>query len=541
MTTYASIDHTTLRSRLAQAARVEGDELAVVDVRETLAFSRSHLIFSTNLAHERLEVEAIRALPRATVPIVLIADNDEAAAQSAARLQALGYTDISVMQGGLAAWQRAGLPLYAGFNVRSKAFAERVGHVKQTPSLDFETLTSHADQRPVLLDSRTVEEYRKNTVPGAIHVPGADLVRKVRDLVTDDTTPVVVACGGRTRSIIGAQSLIDAGLPNPVYALRNGTGGLRLQGVALESGANREAEAASRAALAWAGAATEARVGAAIRKIAYEQYARWQQDVTRTLYTLDLRPAALFEQGHVPGSKAIAGGQLIQEIDLHAPVVGARIALVDDDDLVRARMTAHWLQELGGFEVAVVPYTELAEVARHGDLRAGAPVLPTDASISAADLHTLLSQQTAEVVILDLSRSPAYLAAHLPRARWVWRAHLAAQLDTVPVPSTVILTSEDGALATWAWHDLHAIRAGHAPRADVRVLAGGNRSWIAAGYATDHDTGPPAQPYPDVWVGPQARGGDVLKHVRAYLDWEIDLVRQVGNDADFNALTRLQH
>jgi hypothetical protein len=31
-----------------------------------------------------------------------------------------------------------------------------------------------------------------------------------------------VNCAGRTRSIIGTQSLINAGVPNPVTALRNG-------------------------------------------------------------------------------------------------------------------------------------------------------------------------------------------------------------------------------------------------------------------------------------------------------------------------------
>lgn len=44
-------------------------------------------------------------------------------------------------------------------------------------------------------------------------------------------TPIVVNCAGRTRSIIGAQSLINAGLRNPVYALRNGTIGWTLAGL----------------------------------------------------------------------------------------------------------------------------------------------------------------------------------------------------------------------------------------------------------------------------------------------------------------------
>ena len=43
---------------------------------------------------------------------------------------------------------------------------------------------------------------------------------------------MVVNCAGRTRSIIGAQSLINAGVPNKVVALRNGTMGWSLAGFA---------------------------------------------------------------------------------------------------------------------------------------------------------------------------------------------------------------------------------------------------------------------------------------------------------------------
>ncbi|CPR01703.1 sulfurtransferase [Bordetella pertussis] len=45
----------------------------------------------------------------------------------------------------------------------------------------------------------------------------------------------MVNCAGRTRSIIGAQSLINAGVPNPVFALRNGTMGWALAGHKVET------------------------------------------------------------------------------------------------------------------------------------------------------------------------------------------------------------------------------------------------------------------------------------------------------------------
>ncbi|PCQ96197.1 sulfurtransferase, partial [Klebsiella pneumoniae] len=53
---------------------------------------------------------------------------------------------------------------------------------------------------------------------------------RVESLTPSPQTPVIVNCAGRTRSIIGTQSLINAGVPNPVHALRNGTIGWTLAG-----------------------------------------------------------------------------------------------------------------------------------------------------------------------------------------------------------------------------------------------------------------------------------------------------------------------
>ena len=67
------------------------------------------------------------------------------------------------------------------------------------------------------------------TIPGSICCPNGELGYRVHDLVPDESTPIVVNCAGRTRSIIGAQTLINLGLKNPIYALENGTQGWYLE------------------------------------------------------------------------------------------------------------------------------------------------------------------------------------------------------------------------------------------------------------------------------------------------------------------------
>ena len=70
-------------------------------------------------------------------------------------------------------------------------------------------------------------------------MPGAELVYRIHDLAPSPDTLVVVNCAGRTRSIIGCQSLRNAGIPNPVVALKDGTMGWELAGFTVERGAER--------------------------------------------------------------------------------------------------------------------------------------------------------------------------------------------------------------------------------------------------------------------------------------------------------------
>src|SRR3974390_1356605 len=80
------------------------------------------------------------------------------------------------------------------------------------------------------------------TIAGSISVPGAELVLRAGGVAPDRETTIVVNCAGRTRSIIGTQSLLNAGIANKVVALRNGTIRWARAGQELEHGADRRGE-----------------------------------------------------------------------------------------------------------------------------------------------------------------------------------------------------------------------------------------------------------------------------------------------------------
>jgi rhodanese-related sulfurtransferase len=323
-------------------------EIALIDVRDEHPFAQAHPLFAAQLSAARLEPDAPWRLPRRDVELVIYDAGEGLAAPAAQRLRALGYSRVSLLDGGLDGWRRGGGELFRDVNVPSKAFGELVEHERQTPSLAAEAVKALLDAKAdlVVLDARRFDEYRTMNIPRGISVPGAELALRVRELAPDPKTQVIVNCAGRTRSIIGTQSLVNAGIPNPVAALRNGTIGWTLAGFALEHGQGRRFGPVSEATRALARSAAQAlaaRAGA--QRLGPEALDR-PDPPDRTVYRYDVRTPDEYARGHPSGFGSAPGGQLVQETDVFAPVRGARIVLADDDG-VRAPMTAHWLAQMG--------------------------------------------------------------------------------------------------------------------------------------------------------------------------------------------------
>jgi rhodanese-related sulfurtransferase len=506
----------------------DGRELALLDVREELIFSRGHLLHARSLPLSRLELRIFRLVPRRATRIVLVDDGDGLAERAAVTLARLGYTDLAVLDGGIAGWAAAGFELFSGINVPSKAFGEFVEHADATPSIGAEELERLLRDRAdvVVLDSRPFDEYSRMSIPTGIDVPGAELVLRVRDLAPSPATTVVVNCAGRTRSIIGAQSLINAGVPNKVVALRNGTMGWNLAGFTCDSGQTRRAPDASAEGLAWARSAA-ARVADrfGVTRIDAAGLARLRGDTERTLYLFDVRDPAEYAAGHVAGSASAPGGQLVQATDQYVGTLGARIALVDDKE-VRALMTASWLRQMGFREVFVL--------AQAGDER-GAPAddVPglnarPDLAIDAAGLADLVARNAATIIDLSLSRT--YRRGHIAGAWFAIRARLEQAVAVIPARECFVLTSEDGRLADLAAPELAALTG-----RPVRYLKGGNAAWQAAGRALTADAAHMADEPVDVWLRPYERAGGVREGMVEYLTWETDLPERVARDgtADF--------
>jgi rhodanese-related sulfurtransferase len=515
-----SLTPAELRGRLH-----DGGEVAIVDAREEGSFHQRHLLMASCLPLSRLELVAAALLPRQGAPIVVCDDGEGLADRAAARLIEGGWSDVSVLAGGVGAWAAAGYPTYSGVHVPSKAFAEVVEHEYGTPWISAEELAQRQQQgeKLAIFDSRSYEEYHSNSIPGAVSVPGAELVYRFHELAPSPDTFVVVNCGGRTRSIIGAQALIDAGVPNRVVSLKDGTMAWHLAGLDVVNGADRRAPPVSTDGVV----AAQQRAAMVARRYGVPTIDRgilsqWRNEADRrTLYVLDVRDPAEYRAGHLPGSLTAPGGQLVQETDSWLGVWGARVVLVDDTG-ARARMTASWLKRMG-WDVAVLDdglYGARLETGMPSIAAGMFPLAgPEPAAISPAELHA------DPAVVVDLALSRRHREGHIPGAWFAIRARLAQAIEKLPTAGDLVLTSEDGAIARFAAAEIGA-------RRPVKVLTGGTAAWKAAGLPFETGIGKLADEPDDVSLSARDRPADRERYMREYLAWEIDLVNQIARDND---------
>ena len=527
-----------------KAMLTSGEVFAFFDVREEGEFStQGHPLFATPLPLSRLEPRALALLPDPHTRIVLMDDGEEGQAgranRAAAKLSALGYTNLAVVAGGLKAWRDAGFEVFTGVNVPSKAFGEIVEHGNDTPRIDAADVQKMIDDKAdmVILDSRPLPEFTNMSIPGGIDCPGAELVYRVKDFVTRPETLVVVNCAGRTRSIIGAQSLINAGLPNKVMALKNGTMGWHLAGLKVARGETRSFGPQGPEAAKFAQAAAANIAGKmGIRRIDRAGLAALEKK-GGPLYRLDVRDPAEYAKGHLPGFRHAAGGQLVQATDQYVGARNATIVLHDNDG-VRATMTVHWLLQMGWKETYVLDHTPTAaELTTEAEPRYPAGfAVPKVATVTAAELQKAL----ATTLVIDLDTSLKDRDGHVPGAWFAVRANLGRTLSEMLAKQAgtarVVLVAPDAEIGALAAAEIADLTGG----LPLAVLTGGMKAWREAGLEVETGHVRMADPPTDVWYRPYDFKEDVEAAMRQYLDWEVDLVPQVERDGDarFSVLKR---
>lgn len=485
-----------------------GHEIALLDVREAGQFAEGHLFYAVPLPYSRLELDVERLVPRLATPILLCdSGTGEVSERAGKRLEALGYRDVRILDGGAEGWHEEGFELFAGVNVPSKAFGELIEHAWHTPRVTARELQAMSERREdfVIVDGRPFAEYRKYNIPDGICCPNGELALRIQEIAPNLTTKIVVNCAGRTRSIIGAETLRAFGIKNPIVALENGTQGWFLEGFQVETGASRKYPAApsSGALAALHAQAQEVARHFDIPVVSSTQLDTWLVDERRTTFLFDVRTEEEFKERTLPGAVHAPGGQLVQTTDQWVGVKGGRIVLADGE-MVRAFMIAMWLRQMGHDAYVL-----------EGGIHAQLNFLGRPTSIKAPALSPIAANEMAGRKLLDLRPSMSFRASHAAGASWSIRPRIVG--DAVGA-SRIALIADDPNIARLAAIDLH-----EAGINDVRLCT-------ATLPTTSTPTEPPDNECVDFVFFTAGRHEGNRAAALQYLQWEVDLLKQLDED-----------
>jgi rhodanese-related sulfurtransferase len=472
-------------SALNQLLQQHRGDFALLDVRDVAEYNLSHIPGAVSLPRRLLEARVRQLAPWNGASVVMCDDDDVRAPLAAATLEALGYTDVSVLIGGINRWVTEGHSTEWGVNVPSKDFGEKVLLHQHVPEVEPDELASwlESDRKLIMLDSRTPEEHNRQCIPGSRSMPGAELGLRVWDLIPDTDTTVVVHCAGRTRSIIGAASLQRLGVPN-VFALKNGTMGWLLSGREVETGSNRlDLPQPSDDGLALA--QRKSRDLAESEGVLYVDIVETQELIrraqTETVYLMDVRTADEYAANHIEGFRWVPGGQAVQATDNYVAITNAALLFVDDDN-VRASMTAQWFAQMDHPNVYVLDGGITAWRSAGLPLATG-PDRETPENLDAARARVATTPPAALSKDLDAAATPVifvgtseeFARGHVPGSHWLPRGWLEPRIaDVAPKGSRIVVTdsgTDQALLAAATLLDL-----GY----DAVALEGGTTAWFGA-------------------------------------------------------------
>ncbi len=323
-------------------------EIAFIDVRELAQHTAGHPLFSISIPFSEFEINVEKLVPNKKVRMVLFDNNNGVSEIIYKQAKNLKYINIFILKNGIDGWIKSKYHLFDGINVPSKSFGELIEKKFNTPSITALQLSQKQKEKKdiIILDGRPFDEYKKMSIPGSVCCPNAEIPYRISELIKSSDTEIIINCAGRTRSIIGAQTLINFGIKNKIYALENGTQGWFLNNFKLDHGKTKSLDKTPKCEKI-----EELRnkivnlLKDKVEIINFNQAQKLINDRNITTYIFDVR-TNLNQKYKFSKLRNVPGGQLVQATDKYIGVLKSHVIVCDDGDLVRAGMTALWLKKM---------------------------------------------------------------------------------------------------------------------------------------------------------------------------------------------------
>ena len=173
------------------------DGAVVIDVRDAAAYAGYHIPGSINIGFEPSLANWVGMVVDPKADILLVVDSKEGYERMRTELHRIGYDSIyGYLSGGIQSWVFSGRP---------------VNKLSIDSAQDLQTC--QAENKPLsLVDVRTPAEWEGGKIPGAKHIPLADILNGKFDLSEDDHH--ILYCAGGYRANIAASYLQKHGFWN---------------------------------------------------------------------------------------------------------------------------------------------------------------------------------------------------------------------------------------------------------------------------------------------------------------------------------------
>jgi rhodanese-related sulfurtransferase len=93
---------------------INQENALVVDLRAYADYQKGHIAGAKNVLMNQFDPESKQLAAAKALPIVLVCQNGMTVTAAAKRLKKAGFQRVHILEGGIAAWQQADLPLVKG-------------------------------------------------------------------------------------------------------------------------------------------------------------------------------------------------------------------------------------------------------------------------------------------------------------------------------------------------------------------------------------------------------------------------------------------
>jgi len=466
----------------------------VIDVREEGEYAEGHIPGAINIPLRTL-AQNLDKIPT-DQPIVTYCASGHRAGMGLSSLRMLGYDNAKGFPGSWRAWTDADgeiemEPVEAGTydvpEIDADVLAAVDGFLSNIPEgwiavHDVDELMEAVDNGAFLVDLREPEEYAEGYILDAVNIPLRTVAQSLDQIPTDQ--PVVAYCGSGWRAALGTAAMQTMGLTN----VKSFPGSWAAWTAAQEEAASEGEEAAEEEVPAEVEEAMDsdfdavATVGAYLSEIPEgwmsvgNAEAMVEMLENASPYLIDVRTAAEYEAGHIPGAVNIPLRTLADNLD----------QVPTDENVVvycasghRAGMATSTLRALGYDNVKAFPGGWNAWSAAEGEVETEAnepgtfemgDVAPEMIAASAeflnnipegfyavGDVEAFKGAMDAGAFVIDVRQPDEYEAGHIPGAINIPLRELGDNVDQIPTDVPVFVYCQSGwraALATGALHNM---------------------------------------------------------------------------------------